>query len=151
VSWLCVVLIGVLCYEVVARFVFNSPTEWAYEVSQEMGLTIIVMGSGYALLRKAHVRVDVFYKLLPPRGQALVDVLLGVIIFFPVLVILIWVSVNRALFSWSMHEVVQTTFWYPPSWPQRTVMAIGLFLLALQGVAAFIRDLYFLLRNKRYD
>ena len=43
------------------------------------------------------------------------------------------------------------SFWYPPAAPYRTLFAVGLLLLILQGVANFIRDLYFVVRGEKLD
>jgi len=49
------------------------------------------------------------------------------------------------------HLVSNLTYWYPPLAPFRTVVALAFLLLAIQGVAQFIRDFYRLIRNKSYD
>ena len=43
------------------------------------------------------------------------------------------------------------SFWYPPAAPYRTIFAIGLFLLLLQGVAKLIENVYFLVEGKNLD
>ena len=43
------------------------------------------------------------------------------------------------------------SFWYPPAGPYRTIFAIGLFLLVLQGFAKLIRDVYLLVKGTNLD
>lgn len=149
-SWLCVALVMVLCYEVMLRNVFNVPTMWAYDTSIMLGVTIIAMGLAYAHLHHRHVRVDVIYNLLSPRGRAMVDVVFALLVFFPAVIVFTYTAADRMWFSWSINEVLTAGRWYPPATPVRAVFFLGLFLLTLQGVAQFTRDLYFLVRNKPY-
>ncbi len=151
VSWVCVVLILVLCYEVLMRYVFNSPTFFAHELSTMIGGTIAALGWTYTHRHHGHVRVDVIYTHLTPRGKALIDVILTVLLFFPLLAVLIMNSTESLLFAIKMGEVLRGSFWYPPAWPIKMVMVVGLSLFALQGMAHFIRDSYLLIRNKPYD
>jgi len=81
VRWACLALVLMLCYEVTARYVFDAPTMWSFETSSMIGGTIAVLGWSYTHKHGGHVRVDVFYNHLPPRGQAILDITLFLIIF----------------------------------------------------------------------
>jgi len=148
ICWACVALIGVLVYEVIMRYVFTAPTLWTLETSCMLGGTIIILGATYTHRHHGHVRVDVFYTHLSPKGKAIVDVVCGLLIFLPLFIILTYTAASEVWFSWSVGEVLIETIWYPPAWPIRTVMLLGLSLLALQGIAQLIRDSYLLVRNK---
>lgn len=150
-SKVCVVLVIVLCYEVTARYVFNAPTLWAHEVSCMLGLTIVALGLAYTHLHHGHVRVDVLYIRFSPRGRAIIDVACTLLLFFPLIILLVYIAADRVWFSFSMDERLMESFWYPPAAPIRIVLFLGLSLFVLQGIAQFTRDLYFLIRNKSYD
>ncbi len=151
VRWCVIALIVLMCFEVIARYVFNAPTHWSYELASMLGVTIAFIGWSYTLRHHGHVRVDVFYTRLSPRGKAIIDVLGTLLLFFPLLGVLLYISVDWAWYSWSVKEIMTKTNWYPPAYPIRTVMVVGLCLLFLQSVAEFIRDLHVLIRNKAYD
>ncbi|HPK87674.1 MAG TPA: hypothetical protein PK267_06590 [Atribacterota bacterium] len=53
--------------------------------------------------------------------------------------------------AWRIKEKMISTFWYPPAAPYRTIFAFGLLLLLFQGMASFIRDLYFVIRGEPLD
>lgn len=148
--WMSIALMGVMSYESIARFAFNSPTQWAYETAEMIGGTLAVMAWSYTLLHKAHIRVDVIYHRLSLRGQALVDVVCTLILLFPLLAILAYASTNAMLFSWKIGEKLTESSWMPPAGPIRTVMVIGLALFTLQSLAQFTRDVYQLIRSKPY-
>lgn len=149
--WACVVLIMAFMYEVTARYVFNAPTIWIYETSTMLGGTIAALGWAYTHKHHGHVRIDVFYTHLSPRGKAIVDVVGALLFLFPLLIVLIYASVSWMWLSWSVGEKLITSGWLVPAAPIRTVVVLGLCLFALQSVAQFIRDFYLLIRNKPYD
>jgi TRAP-type mannitol/chloroaromatic compound transport system permease small subunit len=148
VRWACVALVLALCYEVIARYVFNAPTIWAHETSCMLGGTIVALGWAYTHRHHGHVRVDVLYTHLSPRGKAIIDVFCALFLLFPLLAILIYTAADFMWVAWLKGEVLIESYWYPPSGPIRTVMLLGLSLFALQGAAQFIRDFYLLIRNK---
>ncbi len=80
VSYWAVIAVFVYYFEVVSRYVFNSPTNWAHEAMFLMfGMQYLVAGA-YAALTEAHVRVDIFYARWSPARKAWVD--LGTSVFF---------------------------------------------------------------------
>ena len=80
VSYWAVIAVFVYYYEVIARYVFGSPTNWAHEAMYLMfGMQYLISGA-YAMLTETHVRVDIFYAAMSPRRKALVD--LGTSVFF---------------------------------------------------------------------
>jgi TRAP-type mannitol/chloroaromatic compound transport system permease small subunit len=81
VSYWAVIAVIVYYFEVIARYVFNSPTSWAHESMYLMfGMQYLISGA-YAMLTESHVRVDVFYAPLSPRRKAIVDLLTSVFFF----------------------------------------------------------------------
>ena len=149
--WLAVVLIIVMTIEVTMRYGFNHPTMWAYESSLQLGCAMYALAYCYTQRHNAHVRVDVFYTHLSPRGKAYVDAICGLLMFLPVVALLVTASWVWTLKSWSIHEKMVETYWYPPYYPLRTVVALGWTLLLVQGLVQIIRNWYMAIRNKAYD
>ncbi len=150
-KWFAFLLVLIGSYEAIARHFFNAPTIWAYDSMCMSGGIIYMLGASYNYLHDAHTRVDLIYSSLSQREKALIDVICAVFLFFPLMIIMFKLSVTWALRAWRIHEVMFNSFWYPPAAPYRTVFAVGLLLLILQGTARFIRDLHFLIRGKGID
>ena len=151
ISWFCVALILVLVFDVVERYVFGGATVWAYETAVMLGATIYVMGWAYVHRLREHIRVDVFYVHLSLRKQVIIDIVGTLLFLLPLLYVMIDTSIFYMVRAWKIDEVLAETFWYPPAFPFRTMMVVGLSLFTIQVVAQFIRDLYLLVRNKAYD
>ena len=138
----CLTLVLLLTYEVFMRYVLNSPTIFSYEVATMMGFTIGAGGLAYTHLHHGHVRVDVFWRLLSPRGKAIADIVGSLIFFFPLIITVTYFSAAWTQVSFIDHEVMTKTYLYPPAWPVRAVMALGFFMFIPQGISKFIRDVY---------
>lgn len=79
------------------------------------------------------------------------DIICSLIMFFPLMTVMLALAVKWALKAWKINEVMFTSFWYPPAAPYRTIFAIGLLLLIFQGIARFIRDVFFLIKGEEID
>ena len=74
VAYWAVISVFVYYYEVFARFLFNSPTNWVHESMFLMyGMQYMISGA-YAYKEDQHVRVDVVYSHLSARGKAIADI-----------------------------------------------------------------------------
>lgn len=138
VSFLMLPLIAFIVYDVLMRYVFNAPTDWAHELSYLMFGTIWVIGGAFALQQKAHVRMEIIYNRLPLRRRAIID-LITAPLFFVFIGILLWKGWDLA---WSsvLRLEHSNSFWSPPIYPVKMMIPLGAFLLLLQGVVRFIRD-----------
>ena len=145
VAWWSVLAVFVYYYEVIARYVFNSPTNWAHEAMFLMFGMQYLLAGGYVLREGAHVRVDVFYNRLSKRGKALVDIVTSVF-FFIFALTLIWTGWTFFMDSWRVNEV-SFTEWAVQYWPIKFALPLGGVLLLLQGLAQLLKDIAVLLKN----
>jgi TRAP-type mannitol/chloroaromatic compound transport system permease small subunit len=150
-KYFCFALILIVCFDVIMRYAFNAPTEWAFELAMMIGCTLYALAWTYTQRHKAHMRVDVIYAHLSPRGKAVVDILGTLFVFLPLAAVLISVSFSYMWRAWEINELSIETTWYPPIAPLRTVVVLGFLLLGLQTAAQFIRDLYLLIKKVPYD
>ena len=150
-SWICIPLILSLFYESMARYVFDRPTIWSYETGTMLGLTFYCMGLAYVHKYQKHMRVDVVYRLLSPRGKAISDLVSSLILFFPLIIAVTITSHDWMLYAWQHNEILQETYWYPPAGPIRTVVFLGFSLFLLQGIAQLVRDIYMVIGKQPYD
>lgn len=143
------VLVIVITFDVFMRYLFNSPTDWAYELSYMLGTATISLGLPYVHYRSSHVRVDVIYSRLPPLTRLVLDIVLTIVLFFPL--VFMWTKVfgANAWQSFLTHETSYDSLWYPILWPFKTIIVLGFFLLLLQGAATFMRDVARLLKGGR--
>jgi TRAP-type mannitol/chloroaromatic compound transport system permease small subunit len=149
--WVAVAIVVLAAYEVVMRYVFNSPTQWGYEILLMLGAAMYSLSWAYVHSVRGHIRVDVLYTRLSARGRGLIDVVLTLLYFFPLIGVMVYMSGDRMIRAWETGEKSIETYWYPPLGPVRTAVFLGFCLFALQGVAQFIRDLRQLLGSQGND
>jgi TRAP-type mannitol/chloroaromatic compound transport system permease small subunit len=150
-KWFALLLVLIGAYETVSRHFFGAPTIWAYDSLCMSGGVLYLLGASYVYLKDSHTRVDLIYSLLSPRKQAILNIIGAVVFFFPLIGVMLWLAVVWAVKAWKINEVMFNSFWYPPAAPYRTVFALGLFLLILQGAAKLVRDIYFAVRGESID
>jgi TRAP-type mannitol/chloroaromatic compound transport system, small permease component len=99
VSYWAIIAVFVYYFEVISRYVFNSPTSWAHEAMYLMfGMQYLISGA-YAMLTESHVRVDIFYAPLSKPRKAWVDLLTSVFffIFAGTLLVTSWIFAMDAI------------------------------------------------------
>lgn len=144
VSYWSLIAVFVYYFEVIARYVFNSPTNWAHEAMFLMfGMQYLLSGA-YALREDSHVRVDVIYMLLSERARVVTDIVTSVFFFIFTATLL----VTGAIFAMDAINVMEVSFteWAIQYWPVKITIALGAALILLQGIARLIKDVAFLRR-----
>jgi TRAP-type mannitol/chloroaromatic compound transport system permease small subunit len=136
------VLIGILMIEAIARFGLNKPQIWTLELGEFVLGGYYMMAGGYALLKGAHVRMDILYNRWSAKRRAVSDV--ATFSFLAVfLVVLILGGVDSSLYAIEMGQYTQTP-WGPILAPIKIIATIGIALLFLQCIADFIQDVLIL-------
>jgi TRAP-type mannitol/chloroaromatic compound transport system permease small subunit len=142
VAWLILPLVAGLTWEVVARYGFNAPTIWAYDLTYMLYGGHFMLGAGYALLRGAHIRTDFLYEKYSDRKKGVVDAVAYLFFFFPGMLFFFFSSLDEAIHSWRIRELSEQTAWRPPLYPFKMAVPVAAALLIVQGVAEFLKSLY---------
>lgn len=145
-SWLVLIVVVFVVYEILMRYVFHLPTLW---VSESMvfgcGLTY-VLGAAWALQDNRHVKIDLVYDRLTPRQRAVIDSV--TFAFFALyLGVFLWAT---AKYTWQSVLVTETSgsSWDPPVYPIKVALVVSVVLLLLQGIAKLIRDLHLAIKGR---
>lgn len=138
-GWLIILMTFGMSYEVLVRYLFNSPTPWALDISFIMYGTLFMMGGAYTLSRGGHVRGDFIYRLWSDRTQAKVDLTLYFLFFFPGILALVFAGWKYASRSWGYAEVSVNSPAGIPIYQFKTVIVAAGLLLIIQGIAQVFR------------
>lgn len=98
-----------------------------------------MLGIPYALKEDAHVRVDLVYARLTPRGRAWVNLLGHLLFLVPVSLCLLWVSRGYVAASWRILERSPEVGGLPAVFLLKSLLPLMAGLLLLQGLAESIR------------
>ena len=133
------VLMGILLFSAISRAVFNIPHVWVIEMAQFTMAAYYLLGGGYSMQLKAHVRMDVFYDRMPPKHRAFTDSITAFFLVF-YLIMLLYGGISSSEYALQYGQKNYSA-WAPPMAPIKIVMTFGIFLMLLQAIAIFFKDL----------
>ena len=140
--WLTIPLIASMCYEIIVRYVFVSPTAWAYDISRMLYGSMFMLGAGYALQKNVHIRSDFIYRSWSVRAQAGTDLAMYVFLYFPTMLIFLWIATDWALISAIRSERGTDTTWMPYLGPIKLCLPVGILTLIVQGISEVLKAAY---------
>ena len=138
-AWCIIILRFGTCYEVFVRYVLDNPTSWAFDMSYLMYGGLFFMGGAYTLSRNGHVRGDFIYRMWPPRGQAIIELTLYILFFYPGVLALMYAGWSYGWEAFRIREVSVNSPAGIPVWQLKLLIPFGAGLLALQGLAEVMR------------
>ena len=151
--WAVLALFLLLLWDVVMRYITNSPIQWSQQLSRLLFGVYAILGGGYLLARREHVNVDLFYGNFSKKKKALVDILTS-FLFFLMLFTLLPKSIDMATTSicmgeghppWCKWEVDELAIWKAPLWPSKWMIVVAAVLLLMQGVVKLLADILILM------
>ncbi len=138
VIWLVLVATLISAGNALARYALGESSNAWLEIQWYLFGAMFLLAAGYTLKHNGHVRIDIFYNRLGPRGQAWIDLAGGLLFLLPMALLLTWLA-------WPMfHEAWVTREMSPDAgglvrWPVKLLLPLGFGLLALQGLAEVIK------------
>ena len=161
IMWITIPLIYAMIHEVIGRHFFNRPTLWSFDISRMLAGALFMLGAAYTLSKGIHIRADFLYRNWKVKNQAMVDLFLYLLFFFPGFLVFFWVSFDYAYTSICgrsdlmeclggkvrIQRAMDTT-WMPIMWPLKSCMPIGAFLLLVQGISEVLKSYYAFVKGK---
>lgn len=140
VSWLTLPMVVGTFVIVVLRYAFDVGWIWMQEGVVWLHALVFMLAAAYTLRHDEHVRVDIFYRRMPPRRKALVDVLGIALLLLPVSVFILSVSWDYVEVSWRIREGSREAGGLPyPFVPLlKSAIPLASILLVIEGVAALM-------------
>ena len=137
--YLVFVMIGLLLFEPISRTIFDKPLIWSMEMSQFTMAAYWLLGGGYSMILKGHVRMDLLYGRWSEKKKGRVDSVTTLFLIFYIVFLLVgaYSSIEYAV----MYGQRNRTAWAPYMAPIKIIMGIGVLLMLLQAIATFFKDL----------
>ena len=88
-TWIFILLLTSISIEVFSRYVLNKPTPRFFEISIYSFIWTIYLGAALAKRYNQHIRFDIIYSRLPPKGRLLVDIIFDSLISIVFLILLV--------------------------------------------------------------
>jgi len=136
---LVIVLVTLMLYDVVMRYVFNAPTIWGNDVNTWLMGASFVLSIAYAMSTDSHVRVDLLYTDHNRSRMRLVDLIGLTLIVLPTLAWVTWGLAGHFLEAYRIGERSGSGGWNPIVWPFKLIIFVGFALFTLQTVAEILK------------
>lgn len=132
-----VVIMLIQIMDAILRYIFNRPTNWAWDINAQLFIGASILGGGYVLLHDSHIRVDLLYNRVNAKTKAVFD-LISFSLTTLALALLTWQLGEMAWESWQIKEH-GLTFFSPPVYPIKTLFFAAGVLLLLQAICVTYR------------
>ncbi len=136
---LIVLLVGVMLWEVMLRYVFERPTLWANELSLWLAAFVFLLAGLYSMQQRNHIRIFLLYDLMPRPAQRVCDVI-SVSLIAVFAAALVWGSWTEAYDKFLRWETFGTAFDPPIPATIKPMILLTVVLVALQAIANLIAD-----------
>jgi TRAP-type mannitol/chloroaromatic compound transport system permease small subunit len=124
---------------VVLRYALHQTFTWMQDLYVWIHAVVFLLGTSYAMLRNAHVRVDILYAKWSPKTRALVECL-GILAFtLPWMLILGWLTWPFVRASWAIHEGSAQPNGMPGVFLLKSVLLVFCLLVTVQALAVLAR------------
>jgi TRAP-type mannitol/chloroaromatic compound transport system permease small subunit len=140
ISWLSTLLVAIVCYDVFTRYFLRSSSVAVQEMEWHIFAVLFLIGAAYTLKEEAHVRVDVFYTTLSPRGKAIIDLFGSLVFLIPFSLLVIWTSITFISMSYMIQETSPDPGGLPYRYLLKAMIPAGFILVLLQGIAMALRS-----------
>ncbi|MCP3927872.1 MAG: TRAP transporter small permease subunit [Bacteroidetes bacterium] len=138
VSWLTFLLVLLVCFDVVNRYLFSDTKAWVMELEWHLYALIFLFGAAYAFKYDRHVRVDLFYSNFSPRNKALVNLFGGLLFLVPWCVFVIIYAFQYANISFAIKEISPDPGGLPARYLIKYAIPLGMFFLLLQAISSIL-------------
>ena len=145
VAWTTALVVVVVFVDVVMRYAFKTSFVFTQELEWHLFAFIFLIGAGYTLLKDGHVRVDIFYQRMSPKGRAWIN-FLGVIFFLiPGCLLIIVTSLKFVENSFAVMEGSPDPGGIPFRWLLKACIPAGFVLVLIQGISLGLKSLLVIL------
>lgn len=133
------VMMGILLWSSISK-TFFLPSLWTLEMAQFAMVAYYILGGPYSIQLGSNVRMDLLYGAWSDRRKAWTDAITVVFLLF-YLVILLWGGIDSTIYSFQYGGERSPTAWRPYLWPIKVIMITGIFLMILQVLSEFFKDI----------
>ena len=141
VRWFALGMVLIQFGIVLMRYVFGFSSIAVNESVLYLHAALFMLGAGYTLLVDDHVRVDIFYARMAPRGRAGIDAFGHLFLLMPSMLALLWWSWPSVTSAWAIYEGPISVGGIPAVFLLKSLIPAFCVLLLIQSLACLIRAL----------
>ena len=132
------VMISILLWSSISKAT-GWPSLWTLEMAQFAMVAYYILGGPYSIQLGSNVRMDLFYGEWSVKKKAWFDAV-TIVCLMTYLGVLLYGAIESTAYSIEYWERSRT-IWRPYMWPIKSVMCLGIFLMLLQAISEFFKDI----------
>ena len=148
ISWLLVLMVLNVFFVVVLRYVFGFGAIWMQELYVWSHSIVFLLGAGYTLLHKGHVRIDLIYRTASNKYKSLIDFFGSMFFALPVIYCIFIKSLPMVERSWKVLEKSAEAGGLPGLFLSKTVLLVFSILFGIQFISLALNSVYSLFYEK---
>ena len=133
------VMMGILLWSSISK-TFFLPSLWTLEMAQFAMVAYYMLGGPYSIQMGSNVRMDLLYGEWSDNRKAQVDAI-TVMFLIVYLAFLLWGGWDSLMYSFQYGGERSSSVWRPYLWPVKSIMVVGIFLMLLQAISEFFKDI----------
>ena len=133
------VMMGILFWSSISKTFFH-PSLWTLEMAQFAMVAYYMLGGPYSIQMGSNVRMDLLYGEWSENRKAQIDAL-TVMFLIIYLCFMLFGGWESFMYSLSYGGERSPSIWRPYMWPIKFIMLLGIFLMLLQSVSEFFKDI----------
>ncbi|MBI3095983.1 MAG: TRAP transporter small permease subunit [Rhodocyclales bacterium] len=137
-KWLILAAVLISAGNAIVRKTLDMSSNSLLEIQWYLFATVFMLGSGFAFLKNAHVRIDFISNHLSARTRNLIDIVGIVVFLLPLCYMIITLSWPLFMNAWNSGEMSQNAGGLI-RWPMYGLIPLGFAVLALQGLSELIK------------
>ena len=150
ISWLSLVLIGVIIIQVLLRYIFSINFIQLEELQWHLFAVIIMFGLSFTMVNHSHVRVDILRAHFSARLQRKIEIFGILLLMIPFIFIVIHYGYELSAEAFRINESSSLPQGLPYRWIIKSVIPISFILLLISSISRIIRHTNFLLKGTMY-
>jgi TRAP-type mannitol/chloroaromatic compound transport system permease small subunit len=132
-------LTGVIIYDVIGRRFFSTGSFKLQELQWHLHGAIAVLAFGYAYIKDAHVRIDIFAARIGPRTRLWLELLAVMLFVLPFMGLLLWYGYNFAERSFVRNETSSGGIGLSNRWIIKSAIPVSALLMIMGGLSVALR------------
>lgn len=149
INWIWAILVVIIVATVGVRYVMAGNTVWIEEVQWHLYSIGFMFALGYAILHDTHVRVDALAARFRPRVRATIELLMILLILFPMVYLVVLYAIPFVEAAYSRGERSSAPGGLGQRWMIKGVIVLAFVNIGLAALARLLRVCAFLFGTPR--
>lgn len=140
----------IIVFEIIARYIFNSPTIWVHETTIFLSSLLFLFGGLYSIATNKHIRITMVYDLLSLKLKYYADLFIafmGIIYSFVMMIAAFIVAKNAIVTPWGTFRLETSGSAWDPYIPG-IVKAFLVLILVIMLIQFILQLIAFIKRKK---